>query len=148
MLEADIEKFNKQLKKMEKLAPEMHLDVLKKISFDGYTLLVEKTPKDTGRARAGWNVTVDGPPSEWKPPKQVGKHLAGKEQEYQPRPFEGMEKIKFDSVINLTNNVEYIIPLDQGHSEIQAPDGIIKPVITKLKNQLARVLAVLNKRKF
>jgi len=47
----DIEKFSKDA------GLEINL-VVRKISLDAYTRVTKKTPVDTGRARANWNLSV------------------------------------------------------------------------------------------
>lgn len=131
--------FQKALNKFKSVPPDLLKDIIKKTAFDTFADLQEHTPEDTRRAKGGWNVTVDSPPSEWKPP-------AG-EKRYPLQRFSGDGKIKFDSLVNLSNNVEYIIPLDEGHSK-QRPEGIVNPVMARATAQLQRLLAVLKKRKY
>lgn len=111
--------------------------VLKKIAMDTHRNLQKRTPRKSGRARAGWNTVVDGSPSEWKPP-------AGKKT-YSPTAFKGLGDIEFNSLINLSNNVEYIVPLNEGHSS-QA-SNIVPHVISKVGTHLASLLAKESKRK-
>lgn len=131
--------FQRELDKFKKVPVELATDVMKKVSFDLFAELQNHTPEDTRRAKGGWNVTVDGPPSDWKPPKGMGS--------YQLQTMNQGGKIKFDSTVNLSNNVEYIIPLDEGHSK-QRPDGIVKPAIARITLQLQRVLAALKRAKY
>lgn len=112
--------------------------VIKKIAFDVFRDLQEITPHKTGRARAGWIPTIDAPPSERVP--APGKSV------YPKTPFTGRERIKYDSVVNLSNNVEYIIPLDRGHSK-QASSGIIAPAMARLQTVANKLLALESKRK-
>lgn len=131
-------KFQKDVKKIIKLVPEIQVEVLKKVSFDALRNFQRATPEDTRRAKGGWNTVVDSSPSEWKPPKGM--------KAYSLQKFNGSGKIKAGSVIHVSNNVEYIIPLDEGHSG-QAPIGIMNPVIAGLRAQLSLVLKALSKRK-
>lgn len=133
----NIAEFNKALNKVMTVTEDGAVDVLKKVSFDTLRNLQKKTPRKTGRARAGWNIKIDQKPSEWKPPKG--------QKSYSDSDFEGESRIKFDSVINLSNNVEYIIPLDEGHSK-QAT-AIVNPVISRMKAFLQYLLSKESKRK-
>ena len=130
--------FNKEIKRVMNLVEKGLEDkVLKKIAMDTHRNLQKRTPRMFGRARAGWNTVVDDSPSEWKPP-------AGKKS-YRNTAFNGLGSIKFDSLINLSNNVEYIAPLNEGHSK-QA-SNIVPYVISKVGTHLASLLAKESKRK-
>lgn len=130
--------FERDLKRvMENVELGMEKNVLKKAAFDAHRNLQKRTPRKSGRARAGWNTTVDMPPSEWKPPLGWDH--------YGLTPFRDGAKIKYNSIINLSNNVEYIIPLDEGHSK-QA-DNIVDFVFTRLSQQLAILASKESKRR-
>ena len=105
-------------------------EILAKVSLDTFRNLQKATPRKTGRARAGWNTTIDTLPSEWKPE-------SGNKQ-YSLTSFNGADTIKFNSVINMSNNVEYIVLLDEGRSQ-QAPFGMVTPVLARMQAHLAAV---------
>jgi len=71
--------------------------VIRKVGFDLHGRIVERTPVDTGRAKAGWSIDVR-PDSTW-----------------------------------IYNNVEYIVPLEYGHSK-QAPQGMVRLSIADIVN--------------
>ncbi len=71
--------------------------VIKKVGFDLHSLIVERTPHDTGRAKAGW--ALDARPE----------------------------------MTIIYNNVEYIVPLEYGHSK-QAPQGMVRVSIADIVN--------------
>lgn len=139
MLEiTNMDQFNKEVVRVMNLVEEgLQDNVLKKIALDTHRNLQKRTPRKSGRARAGWNTVVDGSPSEWKPPK-------GKKR-YSTTAFNGLENIHFNSLINLSNNVEYIVPLNEGHSK-QA-SNIVPYVLSKVGTHLASLLAKESKRK-
>lgn len=129
----DMREFNRSIGKIMGLVETgIRDEVLKKVAFDTLRNLQKTTPRKTGRARAGWNTTVNAPPSEWKPPKGSKR--------YSLQPFKGADGITYHSVINFSNNVEYIIPLDEGTS-VQAPAGILEPVLSRMTAYLNRVAA-------
>ncbi len=135
----NVNEFNLELKRVMKDADNGGRKVLVKASMDAFRNLQRKTPKDTNRATAGWNSTVDSRPSEYKPRK-------GRDN-YPKRKFEGVNRIKHDSVIHLSNNVEYIVPLDEGHSRVQAPNGIVNVVFAALTAHLMLLTKKEGKRK-
>lgn len=133
----NLNKFNSDLKKMLKSEKEDARIILIKLSMDGLRTLQTITPKKTRRAAAGWNPNVDSPPSEWKPPVgQAGYALSLLTQ---------VNKIRYNSVVNLSNNVEYIVPLDKGHSK-QA-QAIVAPTIARLEAILAMLKRVYDRRR-
>lgn len=133
-------KFQKEINKMIKLVPEMQVQILKKVSLDTFKDLQDSTPEDTARAKGGWNTTVDGRPSEWKPQLVKGKRG------YRKQAFKGSRKIKAGSLINLSNNVEYIIPLDEGHST-QSPNGFTDSVFSRAAIGLRKITKQLSKKR-
>ncbi len=112
-------------------------EVMAKVAMDTLRNFQRITPRKTGRARAGWNTTVDQPPSEWAPDAGF--------KSYKPTSFNGDSTIKFDSVINFSNNVEYIVFLEEGRSQ-QAPGGMIQPVLSRLTAQLNAVARAQSRR--
>ncbi len=131
MIEIDIEKFNKELKKALALNETKQTEIITKLSVLAFRKLVLNTARRTGRARSGWSVTTNGVPPTYKP-------VAGLVSYPPPRYTPG--RIGPWTVVILGNNVEYIIPLDEGHSKTK-PAGMIQPTITALRAVLARLLA-------
>ncbi len=72
-------------------------EVVRKVGFDLHGRIVERTPVDTGRAKAGWALDV-------RPEMTI-----------------------------IYNNVEYIVPLEYGHSK-QAPQGMVRVSIADIVN--------------
>ena len=89
--------------------------------------LILETPVDTGRARAGWFPMVTNSPPTYVPPEEQYK---GKKN-VPPPPIPGLRKIKLGEKIYVSNNVPYIIYLDQGHSK-QAPAGYVDRTVSRV----------------
>ena len=86
--------------------------------------VIEHTPIDTTHAVKNWSVSVDKRSFD-----EVGKYpAAGDGYSYAYRSLNEATTI-FDinrnSFISLDNNAPYIEALNNGHSETQAPDGIL-----------------------
>lgn len=99
---------------------------IRKISLEALRRVVLKTPVDTGRARANWQLTT-GSPAEGvidAKDKQGAKTLRKGANE--------VAKIKGTPVVYITNNVDYIEVLEQGSSS-QAPQGMVAVTISELK---------------
>lgn len=93
---------------------------LLKLAFDLLSLIIRKMPVDTGRARAGWTPFLirHGQPVPAGPDAQAVQE--GREKGFFEERFTGDEQL-----ITLGNAVDYIIPLEYGHSQ-QAPAGFLR----------------------
>lgn len=120
--------------------------------LDGFGRLVQSTPKDTGRAQAGWQIGTEEsvlnvvPPVIQRPKDQKHKKKSGKKKagdkallpEYAAMIREAVPStvsLTKADVIYIVNNVEYIMMLEAGWSK-QAPRGFIGNFLTTLKRQL------------
>lgn len=124
--------------------------VLKKFVFDLMSRVIPRTPVDTGRARAGWGAAGKAlgieVPTKIEGAIEVKAHTrrtaSGKlaevdayirnatavdEGEYE-------EKLTGDKqFIRIANNVQYILPLEYGHSA-QAPFGMVRISMAELRS--------------
>jgi hypothetical protein len=75
----------------------------------------ERTPVDSGRARANWFLAEGAPRIEAK----------------ETTTPEAVPTLKGESVIYLTNSLPYIVPLEYGHSK-QAPYGMLRVSIAEV----------------
>lgn len=100
--------------------------IQKKVTFDLHREIMKRTPVDTGRARAGWMVSL-GAPSTYLPPE--GDKVSPPEQ----------PNIETDGIQStfIINNVSYIKALDEGHSQ-QAPNGMVKLAVAKVRADMAK----------
>ncbi|GAB6036131.1 hypothetical protein JCM15519_06900 [Fundidesulfovibrio butyratiphilus] len=115
------------------------LSVIADAYADSFDLVVQKgimmflqqvmlrTPKDTGRATAGWQVSVDSQ-SDYAPPPGDYRELNPND----VKPF-GVAQ----AIYNIENNVAYILPLENGHSQ-QAPRGFIALTFAELSDYFRR----------
>lgn len=111
---------------------------LEKVGQHFLSRLQVGTPKEFGRAQNGWIPVVDASPSSWMPP-------AGKTS-YGLMSFP-VNKVKFDSIIWISNNVPYIERLDEGHSQ-QAPEGFTDHALMLTRLYVETEINKLNRRKY
>jgi len=135
--------FDLGLKKFaDKLMIDMNL-VIKKVAFDVYKGVNEKTPVDTGYARASWNISPHHPdpsienakkyPSGTKPFRRFGS--MGNENLHKQRSADTSKPV---TRWFITNNVPYILYLEAGHSKQSAH------MVTRTLNEVrANVAAIL-----
>ena len=104
--------------------------VVKKVCFDIGSDIQKATPRDTGRAAAGWQWQT-GSISAYKP--GPGSYNA-------PAPL--IPGFALGDTLYLANNVEYIKVLEDGWSR-QAPAGMVKVTLTRWQNYVAAAVASL-----
>jgi hypothetical protein len=110
--------------------------VIKKATFELFRSVIEKSPVDTGRFRANWNVAVGSPDLS-----------TNKETDDSPRgepSVQNMQKVvlnsKFiDQSIFLTNSLPYANRLEEGWSEQQAPNGMVRISIAEFNANFGRL---------
>lgn len=90
--------------------------------------LLHMTPVDTGRARANWQVSTGSPilttiaetsSAEHGNPPTAGEMAAA---------VRSLAGAKVGTVIFITNNLPYIVPLNEGHSN-QSPPGWVEQAV-------------------
>ncbi len=114
--------------------PQMVQTAHRKIALEGLTRLVARTPVDTGRARGNWQVGIGASPAgqiepaELLPPSEKTRDqappLAAVGQKTVDAGAQVIATIKPFCVSHITNNVNYIVKLEDGGSR-QAPGGML-----------------------
>jgi len=121
-----VRQFNLDLAKFSKKT-QLNLDIVaRKVGFEIWNGVTKKTPVDTGRARASWNLTEE----------VVNLSTASENVVHGSNAKGSVGRItgKGD-VIYITNNVDYINELDKGTSQ-QAPNGMVSLTINEVQAQL------------
>lgn len=110
--------------------------VVKKVSFDMFSRIQTRTPKDTHRAVTGWQVTINTPGGSDPGPGQYSKP---------PAPV--IPAFKLGDDIYFCNNVHYVPYLEYGTAPYgfsqQAPAGMVRVTITEYQAFLAKAVASL-----
>ena len=94
----------------------------RKIALELHNSIVEKTPVDTGRARASWMIQLDSPSEAVPPPGEYGRDN-GRTREQQ-RVLKQLKDEDPYHEIWISSNLEYIEFLENGSSK-QAPVGMV-----------------------
>ena len=101
---------------------------------DCYGRLVQRTPVDTGRARAGWH--IEGESSEWKPAPGEYEKAKAEAAVVISQEVAKLEDLSKADVIYIMNNVEYILPLEAGWS--RQSSGFWALFLSELSSQLEK----------
>lgn len=112
--------------------------VARKIGLDMHSRIVERMPVETGRARANTSIAIGGNPgtSTTDTDKHGGATIA------KNRPVAA--QFKLGDSITIYNNVEYIGPLEYGHSK-QAPNGMFRITFNEIASQVGAYAAEVNR---
>lgn len=121
--------------KMDEFAHRVGLSpglVVKRVALDLFSRIVRKTPVDTGRARASWNISAGAP--DLSIPE--GQTFSAK------NPTQALSNVNVESgqTIYITSNLSYIVPLEEGHSQ-QAPAGMVAVSIEEIKLSMAALVS-------
>tara|TARA_R110000803_G_scaffold70656_1_gene133612 strand:- start:240 stop:602 length:363 start_codon:yes stop_codon:yes gene_type:complete len=113
---------------LKKFAEESGLElelVTRKISLDAYSRVTVKTPVDTGRARANWNIGAGSP--DLSTTTDTSSELPN------------VKKGDGERAIYITNNLDYISELEDGSSK-QSPNGMVAVTMLELEAGIKNVL--------
>jgi len=137
--------FQRKLKKFSELSGLGVGLVAKRFAFAAFRSVSVKTPVDTGRARAAWNVAqgaVDTsvPPEEDYPEgsKNESKALARNQDQ-----LSSSFAIVDFPVFFITNNLKYILPLEKGHSKQMDKGYMVRRTMTELRAEADQLIKAL-----
>jgi hypothetical protein len=102
--------------------------VVRKVGLDMATRVVMRSPVDTGRFRANWNVAFGHVDTLTTPSTDKS---GGKTRERVRIQLNGWAPGAGD--IFLTNSLPYAIPLEYGHSKSQAPQGMVRLTVAEFQ---------------
>lgn len=97
--------------------------LLRKIALDLYAEIIRRTPVDTGRARANWNLSINHPDITTTASTGIPSSV-----NISPSLLKNLPDIY------ISNGLPYVRELEFGRSD-QAPNGFIRLSIQKIKNQ-------------
>jgi len=133
-MKMETKNFNKFVNRFIKQSGVSTDKAIRKIALDLLTRIVLKTPVSTGRARAGWFVSMNGLNGPWVEEGNDPKAIA-----------EGRAKGKFvskltgrkDKYVELINGVYYAIYLEYGSSK-QASSGMVRVSLREMTGKLPK----------
>lgn len=110
-------------------------ELVRALGFEALGRVMNKTPVDTGRARANWNVS-EGDEDATTDPDATIEDVPPKQREGEGR----IELMQFweGDVLYVTNGLPYIQPLEDGHSG-QAPQGMARLTVEELRPLADRI---------
>ena len=130
----DVGRFNKALAEIVRLKTEEEaLLIVKKVVIDAYASIVDRTPVDTGRARASWQFGINTEPQGKVPEGDYRSQISGIVAETVSEIEAAPAAVWF-----IANNLGYIEALEAGWSK-QAPAGMVSLTLREITRQLEGV---------
>lgn len=125
---ADLDRFARKLQLNRRL-------VVRRVALEIHDGIVRRTPVDTGRARASWTMSEGSPAG-----GDVGLvRMTSAAAAASSLAAAASVGISGDRLVYITNNVEYIIALERGHSQ-QAPAGMVAVTMAEVEARIAAIL--------
>ena len=113
-------------------AIDVDLDTVhERVIHDIHNRVTMRTPVDTGRARASWQITT-GAPSNFVPAPGT----------YGPPPPPATPPMSIKDTVYITNNIPYIEYLENGTSD-QSPTGMVAITLAEIEAEIALTTAAL-----
>lgn len=106
--------------------------VVQKLAVDIHKGVTERTPVDTGRARASWQLGLG------KMNDAVADEVPEGQTLPPPAPLD-VSAINGKQVVYITNNLPYAEPLENGHSQ-QAPAGMVAVTLIEVEMEAENVI--------
>lgn len=125
MAATNLRQFNARVRKLTKSLPrDQQVRFQKKIVLEALRRIVLKTPVKTGRARGNWQTTINTRP---------GNVLDVRSGDRNPisAGLSALGRLRPGQIVYLTNNVPYIIFLEEGTPNM-APIGMVKTTVQEL----------------
>lgn len=112
----DVRKFaQKSGRSLERIVRETELEL--------YRSVINDTPVDEGRLQANWFLSQGAESTETT--DNVGRNAVGSVET-------GLAAMPFPRKSYLTNNLPYAIPIEEGHSTVKAPQGMVRKNIRRI----------------
>lgn len=133
MLFDNFGEFEKSLDNWVKETDLLFKDILKRLAFEIQDRVIDRTPVDSGAARASWNLTVRTPNTEVQEPPKRKKRGRKAALEAARSLRKGLPDFDpYNDTIWLTNATPYILHLEHGSSK-QAPVGMVAVTIAEVE---------------
>lgn len=146
----DFRSFNLQLDDFARKIGVSGTTVAKRVGFDLFGRIVRKTPVDTGRARASWNISVNQADRSVTESVRVTSEAGLKKGLIKRAVKAAVTASKMHDLRSLqvnpgdtiwiSNNLPYIVTLEEGHSK-QAPAGMVAVSIEEVNVAMSTLLA-------
>lgn len=126
----------------QSILPE-HSVFVKKIAFEVLRGVILKTPVDTGLLRGNWLVSIGSPsdstiePKGWDGTEMWGGDIAALTETTINNGLKILARVDAaKQIIYIQNNLAYAEAIEDGHSRVKAPQGMLLLTLEEIKAQL------------
>lgn len=112
--------FAQQLQQFRDQTLEDMTEVFQRVMIEIGTSIIRLSPVDTGAFRGAWVFTVEAPSQE----SPAGVDPSGLETI--AKLVSDVQQLTYGQTAFFVNNLPYAIPLEYGHSQAQAPNGMVR----------------------
>jgi len=130
--------FKKAIKRFSKKTDIAVDIVIKRLAFEVFAGVVEKTPVDVGYARGAWNISANKPDLSIPDPPEKN---AAKDS----YPMPTIDSLPSATRYYITNNLPYIQALEAGHSKQMDKGHMVSRTINDVTANFERLLKDLDK---
>ncbi len=130
VIKMNVEEFNLSIQKFaKKLVPTQFGVFIRALAMKVLRGVVKKTPVDTGRARANWQLNVG---------EITDRELESLDRNGAPTVTKGLSALAdlrnngIGQIIYIYNNVPYILDLESGDGSAQAPHGMVGVTLAEI----------------
>ena len=124
--------FDLDLSKFIDESEEIASKILRGTSLGLFKRIVKRTPVDTGRLRANWQIDINSVPAK----ELKSNDLDGDGRQTVARETSKLGKNKIEDTIYLANNLPYAVAMEEGGSKTQAPQGMVRVSLVELDREL------------
>lgn len=121
--------FSKELDDFAKEFPSTANQIIRLVALEALKNVVLATPVDTGRARSNWFIGIDSPVEDETDDTDYQSNLATESKK--------LLSPVGSNIIWLTNNLPYIVRLNEGWSE-QAPEGFVEKSVVAAERAIEK----------
>lgn len=112
-----------------------------KIAMEAFARVVMRSPVDTGRFRANWGVKIGSPFAGINDTARDTTPVMSREGPTSAQVAWDAAEWNAKKTIYLCNNLSYSTALEYGHSQIQAPGGMVRVSIAEMQGGVAEQVA-------
>ena len=123
--------FALQLAQFQADTEQRALLTIKRIVLEMFKRVMQRTPVDTGNARANWDIGINAIPDGFEATVETGE-LGDISQRAFAKGLTEFESFKIGDTAYIVNNVEYIGFLEDRRSD-QAPNGMVKITVREFQ---------------
>ena len=120
--------------------------VTRRVALQAFTGIVQKTPVDTGRAKSNWGINIGAPappPSGAVTEEEANRrkrdgytaNASAEDSKAIQEASSALAGVDGTRPVHITNNLPYIVALNQGHSK-QAPAGFVEATVEEIAREI------------